>query len=63
MTTTIQAQEAAVSAMYGALGAPLVAGRAFMELGGKIGTDTRASVGEMTFDDPSAAWQQFIELG
>ena len=63
MTTTIQAQDAMVSAMYGAIGAPVVAGRAFMELGGKIGNDTRASVGEMSFDDPTAAGQLFVDLG
>ena len=36
--------------MYGAIGAPLVAGRRFKELGEKIGSDTRSTVGEMNFD-------------
>ena len=63
MTTTFLPQDAAATAMYGAIGAPLVAGRRFKELGEKIGSDTRSTVGEMNFDDPSATGQLFIVLG
>ena len=62
MATPMQAQDAAKTAMYAALGVPLVTGRAFMQLGEKIGADARTTFGEIEFDDPSATGKLFVDL-
>jgi hypothetical protein len=62
MATPMQAQEAATTAMYAALGAPLVTGRRFIELGEKIGADARESFGDLEFDDPMATRKLFMDL-
>jgi len=58
----MQAQEAATTAMYAALGAPLVTGRKFIELGEKIGSETRETFGDFEFDDPTATRKLFMDL-